>query len=48
MDKGGHPQFKSTPPQLPHIPETKSIAELRTKKRCGAAIAELQLRTLKI
>jgi hypothetical protein len=42
MDKGGHPQFKSTPPQLRHIPETKSIAELRTKKRCGAAIADLE------
>ncbi len=43
--KGGHPQFKSATPQLRNsaiLRTTKSIAELRTKKSCGIAIADLQ------
>jgi hypothetical protein len=35
--KGGHPQFKSA-----ILRTTKLIAELRTEKSCGIAIADLQ------
>jgi hypothetical protein len=31
--KGGHPQFKSAPPQLRYIADNQSIAEFRTKKK---------------
>ncbi len=40
--KVGQPQFKSAAPQLRNLRATKSIAELRTKKNCGTAIADLQ------
>jgi hypothetical protein len=37
-----YPQFKSAPPQLRNIADNHIDSELRTKKSCGIAIADLQ------